>query len=167
MLEVMGCHNQLLRWYTGVKCVKVQRQASSQQKEFIKFLKKVQQEHDFKIIYEVDDVVFRECIPDYNKFKFAFDTEEVRSNCIDIINLVDEVTVTCDFMRKLYQEKTGQEKITVIPNFVPNGWMGQLFNPEKVRRAFEDNRRRPRILYTKTTNVSPEFYIQAPEHIMM
>jgi len=35
------------RWYTGVKSVKVQRQASSQQKEFIKFLKQVQQEHDF------------------------------------------------------------------------------------------------------------------------
>jgi len=124
------------RWYTGVKCVKVQRQASSEQKEFVKFLKNVQQEHGFKIIYEVDDVVFKECIPDYNKFKFAFDTEEIRQNCIDIINMVDEVTVTCDFMRKLYQEKTGQEKITVIPNFVPNGWMGQLFNPQRVRRAF-------------------------------
>ena len=136
------------KWYTGVKCVKVQRQASSQQKEFVKFLKQVQQEHGFKIIYEVDDVVFKEVIPDYNKFKFAFDTEEVRQNCIDIINLVDEVTVTCDFMRKLYQEKTGQEKITVIPNFVPNGWMGQLFDPRKIQREFENNRRKPRILYT-------------------
>ena len=136
------------RWYTGVKCVKVQRQASGEQKEFVKFLKNVQQEHGFKIIYEVDDVVFKEVIPDYNKFKFAFDTEEIRQNCIDIINMVDEVTVTCDFMRKLYQEKSGQEKITVIPNFVPNGWMGQLFNPQKVRRSFEDNRRKPRILYT-------------------
>ena len=136
------------KWYTGVKCVKVQRQASSQQKEFVKFLKNVQQEHGFKIIYEVDDVVFKEVIPDYNKFKFAFDTEEVRQNCVDIINLVDEVTVTCDFMRKLYQEKTGQEKITVIPNFVPNGWMGQLFDPRKIQREFENNRRKPRILYT-------------------
>jgi len=136
------------RWYTGVKAVKVQRQASQHQKEFVKYLKQVQQEHGFKIIYEVDDVVFKECIPDYNKFKFAFDTEEIRQNCIDIINMVDEVTVTCDFMRKLYQKKTGQEKITVIPNFVPNGWMGQLYNPQKVHREFENNRRKPRILYT-------------------
>ena len=136
------------RWYTGVKCVKVQRQASQHQKEFVKYLKQVQQEHGFKIIYEVDDVVFKECIPDYNKFKFAFDTEEIRQNCIDIINMVDEVTVTCDFMRKLYQKKTGQEKITVIPNFVPNGWLGQLFNPQRVQREFENNKRKPRILYT-------------------
>ena len=44
-------------WYTKVNAVKLQRQASSMQKEFIKFLKHVQQEHGFKIIYEVDDVV--------------------------------------------------------------------------------------------------------------
>ena len=135
-------------WYTGVNCVKLQRQASAQQKEFVKFLKQVQQEHGFKIIYEVDDVVFREVIPDYNKFKFAFDTDEVRQNCIDIINLVDEVTVTCDFMRRLYQEKTGQEKITVIPNFIPYGWMGYQYNEHNIKKAFNKNKKKPRILYT-------------------
>ena len=66
------------RWYQGVKAVTLQRQASKSQVEFVKHLKKIQQEHGFKIIYEVDDVVFREEIPDYNKFKFAFDTQEVR-----------------------------------------------------------------------------------------
>jgi len=135
-------------WYTGVKCVKVQRQASSQQKEFIKFLKHVQQEHGFKIVYEVDDVVFREVIPDYNKFKFAFDTDEIRQNCVDIINMVDEVTVTCDFMRRLYQEKTGKEEITVIPNFVPESWMGHCFNEHKIRKQYNKNKKKPRILYT-------------------
>tara|TARA_R110000744_G_C19334526_1_gene558903 strand:- start:433 stop:1686 length:1254 start_codon:yes stop_codon:yes gene_type:complete len=136
------------RWYQGVKAVKLQRQASSSQLEFVKHLKQVQQEHGFKIIYEVDDVVFKEVIPDYNKFKFAFDTEEIRQNCVDIINLVDEVTVTCDFMKRLYQEKTGQQNITVIPNFIPNGWMGQLFNPKEIERSYEKNKRKPRILYT-------------------
>jgi len=136
------------RWYTGVKCVKVQRQASSQQKEFVKFLKNIQQEYGFKIIYEVDDVVFKEVIPDYNKFKFAFDTEEIRQNCIDIINMVDEVTVTCDFMKRLYQKKTGQQNITVIPNFIPNGWMGQLYDKDRIISGFKQNRNRPRILYT-------------------
>ena len=136
------------QWYQGVKAVKLQRQASSSQKEFVKFLKEVQKQHDFKIIYEVDDVVFREVIPDYNKFKFAFDNDEIRQNCIDIINMVDEVTVTCNFMKQLYIEKTGQQKVTVIPNFVPNSWMGQLFNPKKVERAYDQNKKKPRILYT-------------------
>jgi len=136
------------RWYEKVKAVKLQRQASGSQKQFLEHLKKVQQEHDFKIIYEVDDVVFKEEIPDYNKFKFAFDNNEVRQNCIDMINMVDEVTVTCDFMRRLYIEKTGQQNITVIPNFVPNFWMGHLFNLRKVQGSFDKNKKKPRILYT-------------------
>tara|TARA_R110000765_G_scaffold127117_1_gene225137 strand:+ start:821 stop:2032 length:1212 start_codon:yes stop_codon:yes gene_type:complete len=136
------------RWYAGVKSVKLQRQASKSQLEFVRHLKKVQQEHGFKLIYEVDDVVFREEIPDYNKFKFAFDTPEVRQNCIDIINECDEVTVTCDFMRKLYQEKTGKKEITVIPNFVPHFWMGHLFNRQQVQNNYDKNKRKPRILYT-------------------
>lgn len=136
------------RFYQNVKAVKLQRQASSSQKEFIKFLKSIQGDYGFKIIYEVDDVVFREEIPDYNKFKFAFDNDEVRNNCIEMINMVDEVTVTCDFMRRLYIEKTGQKNITVIPNFVPNFWMGRLFNGKNVADQFEKNKKKPRILYT-------------------
>ena len=135
-------------WYTGVKTVKLQRQASSQQKEFVKFLKSIQQDFGFKIVYEVDDVVFKEVIPDYNKFKFAFDTDEIRQNCVDIINLVDEVTVTCDFMRKLYQEKTGQQNITVIPNFIPESWMGHYFNEHAIKKEFNKHKKKPRILYT-------------------
>ncbi len=136
------------RFYQNVKAVKLQRQASGQQKEFLKFLKQIQGDIGFKIIYEVDDVVFKEEIPDYNKFKFAFDNDEVRNNCIEMIGMVDEVSVTCDFMRRLYTEKTGQEKITVIPNFVPNFWMGHLFDGKNVSDQFDKNKRKPRILYT-------------------
>ena len=136
------------RFYKDVKAVKIQRQASSSQKKFIEYLKKVQQEHGFKLIYEVDDVVFKEEIPDYNKFKFAFDTEEIRQNCIDIINLCDEVTVTCPYIRDLYREKTGQQNISVIPNFVPNFWMGNLFDGKEVSKQFDLNKKKPRILYT-------------------
>ena len=136
------------RWYQGVKAVKLQRQASKSQVDFVKHLKQVQQEHGFKIIYEVDDVVFREEIPDYNKFKFAFDTAEVRDNCIQIMDMADEITVTCDFMRKLFQSKLTNKKVTVIPNFVPHTWMGYLFNRSQVQNNFDKNKRKPRILYT-------------------
>lgn len=136
------------RWYQGVRCVKVQRQASNDQKEFVKYLKSIQKECGFKIIYEVDDVVFREDIPDYNKFKFAFDNDEIRNNCIEIINMCDEVTVTCDYMRKLYQTRTGKQEITVVPNFVPYHWMGHHFNKQKIWNNYDKNRRKPRVLYT-------------------
>jgi glycosyltransferase involved in cell wall biosynthesis len=149
-----GCSTSLTamvfdpRWYTNVKCVKVQRQASSDQREFIKYLKSIQSQHGFKLIYEVDDVVFREDIPDYNKFKFAFDNDEIRNNCIEIINLCDEVTVTCDYMRKLYQERTGKKEITVIPNFVPYSWMGHQYNKNRIWNNYDKNKKKPRILYT-------------------
>jgi glycosyltransferase involved in cell wall biosynthesis len=149
-----GCSTSLTamvfdpRWYTGVKCVKVQRQASSDQREFIKYLKSIQPQHGFKLVYEVDDVVFREDIPDYNKFKFAFDNDEIRNNCIEIINLCDEVTVTCDYMRKLYQERTGKREITVIPNFVPYSWMGHQYNKNRICNNYDKNKKKPRVLYT-------------------
>lgn len=152
--EGLGCSTSLTamifdpRWYTGVKSVKVQRQASNDQKEFVKHLKNIQKDYGFKIIYEVDDVVFREDIPDYNKFKFAFDNDEIRNNCIEIINMCDEVTVTCDYMRKLYQKRTGKKEITVIPNFVPYGWMGYQYNKQQIWSNYDKNKRRPRVLYT-------------------
>ena len=136
------------RWYAGVKCVTLQRQASKSQVQFAKHLKKVQQEHGFKIIYEVDDVVFREEIPDYNKFKFAFDSEEVRDNCSEIMELCDEITLTCDFMRNLFKSKISNQNVTVIPNFVPNNWMGYLYDRNRIQRSYESNKRKPRILYT-------------------
>jgi hypothetical protein len=136
------------RWYQNVKAVKLQRQAAPAQLEFVKHLKEIQKKYDFKIIYEVDDVVFREEIPDYNKFKFAFDTDEVRKTVVDIMDLCDEITLTCDFMRKLFQSKLTNQKVTVIPNFVPYNWMGYLYNPRRIRSAFQKNKQKPRILYT-------------------
>lgn len=135
-------------YYRGVKAVRVQRQASTQQKGFIEHLKRVQQIHNFKLIYEVDDVVFHECIPDYNKFKFAFNSDEIRQNCIDIMNMCDEVTVTCPYMQQLYKEKTGKKEITVVPNFIPQFWMGNMYNKAKVYSNLDTHRRKPRILYT-------------------
>ena len=149
-----GCSTSLTcmvfdpRWYQHVKSVKLQRQASEPQKKFVSFLKSIQPEYGFKLIYEVDDVVFEEDIPDYNKFKVSFTDDGVRQNCIDIINMCDEVTVTCEFMKNLYKERTGKSEITVVPNFVPNFWMGHFYNKRRIVDSYEKNYKKPRILYT-------------------
>lgn len=135
------------KWYKDVKAIRVQRQATPSQKMFVQHLKNMQKEIGFKLIYEVDDVIFREDIPDYNKFKFAFVADEIRQSAIDIINMCDEVTVTCDFMRDLYREKTGKQEITVIPNFVPRFWMGNFFDERRVSMNYDKHKKRPRILY--------------------
>jgi glycosyltransferase involved in cell wall biosynthesis len=134
-------------FYRDIKTITLQRQATDHHKEFMKFLKSIQPEMGFKLIYEVDDVVFREEIPDYNASKFGFDDDNIRQNCIDMINMVDEVTVTCKFMRDLYIEKTGKKEITAIPNFMPYWWIGHQYDYRKICDNFEKYKRKPRIVY--------------------
>lgn len=135
------------RWYVNVKAIRLQRQATSAQLEFVKFLKEVQKQVGFKIIYEVDDVVFREDIPDYNKFKTAFTSDEIRNNVTSIINMCDEVSVTCNFMRELYQQRTGKKEITVVPNFPAKFWIGNYFDPNRINALYDKNKKKPRLLY--------------------
>jgi glycosyltransferase involved in cell wall biosynthesis len=134
-------------FYQNVKCITLQRQAAPHQKQFMEYLKSIQPEFGFKLIYEVDDVVFREEIPDHNASKHGFDSDEIRQNCVDMINMVDEVTVTCQYMKDLYIEKTGQEKITVVPNFMPHWWIGHQYDYRKICDNFEKFKKRPRIVY--------------------
>lgn len=135
------------RIYQHIHAIRLQRQASSPQKEFVKFLKSLQGQYNFKLIYEVDDVVFREDIPDYNKFKHAFTSDEIRNNIQEIITMCDEVTVTCDFMKQLYTHRTGKKEITVIPNFPAKFWIGNYYNPERIVKLYDTYKRKPRILY--------------------
>ena len=135
------------RWYHNVKAVRLQRQATSSQKEFVKFLNSIKNDVGFKIIYEVDDVVFREDIPDYNKFKFAFVSDEIRNNVTEIINMCDEVTVTNHFMKNLYTERTGKKEITVIPNFPAKFWIGNYFDPARINALYDKHKNRPRVMY--------------------
>lgn len=136
------------RWYVNVKAIRLQRQATTHQKEFVKFLLDVKKQVGFKLIYEIDDVVFREDIPDYNKFKSAFVSDEIRTNVTEIIHMCDEVSVTCDYMKQLYEERTGKKEITVIPNFPAKFWIGNYFNPDRINQLYDKNKKKPRILYT-------------------
>ena len=134
-------------FYRGVKSVRVQRQATDAQFEYIKWLKGLSKELDFKIIYEIDDIIFKEDIPNYNKFKFAFDDEKIRKTSMEIMQICDEITVTNKFMQKYYREKTGKNNVTVIPNFIPKFWMDRFFNFNTIRENFQKYKSKPRIVY--------------------
>jgi hypothetical protein len=136
--------------YAASRSIRIQRQAADHQLEFVQWLVDFRKQAglDYKIIYEVDDIVFEEDIPDYNKFKSAFVGGTTRSNIMKIINLCDEMSVTNDFMRDYFKAKTGMQNITVVPNFPPKFWTGNFFNHAKVCSRYEKHKRRPRILYT-------------------
>jgi len=135
------------RWYIHAKVVRLQRQATSHQLQFVKFLKEVQQQVGFRLVYEIDDLVFHEDIPEYNKFKPAFTDPAIRENILQIMNLCDEVTVTCQFMKDYYAEKTGHKNITIIPNFPPKFWIGNHYDPKWISDCYDQYQKKPRILY--------------------
>lgn len=135
------------RWYVNTKVVRIQRQATEHQLSFVKFLKEVQKQVGFRLVYEIDDIVFSEDIPDYNKFKPAFTDPNIRKNILEIMNLCDEITVTCQFMKDYYMQKTGHKNITVIPNFPPKFWIGNHYDPKWISDSYDQYKKKPRILY--------------------
>ena len=137
-----------LRFYGGIKAIRMQRQATPVQREFIKELKKAQSQLGFKLIYEVDDIVFKDDIPDYNRCKDAFVDQTIIESILEIMQSMDEITVTCKYMKEYYQEKTGNKKITVVPNYPPKFWLDRYYDKNRVEKLYEQNKKRPRVLYS-------------------
>lgn len=134
-------------YFRGVKTVRIQRQATPNQLQFVKFLKELSAKAQFRIVYEIDDLVFAEDIPEYNKFKPAFTDPSIRETAQNIMELCDEITVTCNFMKEYYLGKTKNKNVTVIPNFPPKFWMGNYYNEKRLSENYDTNKTRPRILY--------------------
>jgi hypothetical protein len=137
-----------LRFYQGIKAIRMQRQATPIQRDFIKELKKVQSQLKFRLIYEIDDIVFKDDIPDYNRCKDAFVDQKIIDSILEIMQAMDEITVTCKYMKKYYQDKTGNKNITVIPNYPPKFWLDRFYDEDRIQKLYEKNKKRPRVLYS-------------------
>ena len=156
--QVMNAHSKAIvhgttvmnldaKYYTQAKAVRIQRQATPQQLEFMKWLRQMADANNFRLIYEIDDICFHEDIPDYNKYKTAFTDPKIRQSAQEMMEICDEITVTCPFMRDYYLSKTSNKNVTVIPNFMPKFWLGGRSNINRTMESFEKNKRKPRILY--------------------
>jgi hypothetical protein len=136
------------RFYSPIKTIRMQRQATPVQNAFIKQLNNVKKSMGFRLVYEVDDIVFKDDIPDYNRCKDAFTDPKIVESILEIMGMMDEVTVTCQYMKDYYINKTGNKNITVVPNYPPRFWLDGHYNREKIINNFEKNKKRPRILYS-------------------
>jgi hypothetical protein len=137
-----------VRFYQGIKAIRMQRQATPIQRDFIKELKKASGQLGFRMIYEVDDIVFKDDIPDYNRCKEAFVDQNIIDSILEIMQTMDEITVTCKYMKEYYQEKTGNKNITVIPNYPPKFWLDRFYQKDRIEKLYEQHKKRPRILYS-------------------
>mgnify|MGYP003114306155 CR=1 FL=1 len=136
------------RYYVQAKGVRIQRQATPQQMEFVKYIRQVADKNNFRLIYEIDDICFHEDIPDYNKYKTAFTNPEIRNASQEMMKMCDEITVTCPFMKDYYMSKTGHKNVTVVPNFMPKFWLGHFSDINRTMESYEKNKRKPRVLYS-------------------
>jgi hypothetical protein len=137
-----------IKFYQGIKTIRFQRQATPIQKEFVKELKKASSHFGFKLLYEVDDIVFKDDIPDYNRCKDAFVDETIVNSILDIMGMMDEISVTCKYMKEYYIEKTGNKNITVIPNYPPKFWLDRFYDKDRMAKLYDQHKKRPRILYS-------------------
>ncbi len=135
------------RFYQGLKAVRLQRQATPAQLQFVNFLKQGSEQNNFKIIYEIDDIIFKDDIPDFNRCKVAFEDESVLQSALSIMQLSDELSVTCEYMKEYYRDKTGNKNITVIPNYAPRIWADGFYDKERLSRNYDKYKKRPRIGY--------------------
>ena len=135
------------RYYVQAKGVRIQRQATPQQLEFVKWIRKVADKNNFRLIYEIDDICFHEDIPDYNKYKTAFTDPNIRKSAQEMMAMCDEITVTCPYMKDYYKAKTNNNNVTVVPNFMPKFWLGRYSDLNRTMESYDKNKRKPRILY--------------------
>ena len=135
------------RYYQNIKSVKIQRQVTAPQLEFTKFLRDLSgKTNNFKIYYEIDDVIFPEDIPIYNKSREAFVDPAVAKTATEIIRLCDYITCPTKYMAEYYTEKTGVPAI-VLPNYMPKFWLDRFYSKTKIVENFDKNKKRPRIGY--------------------
>jgi O-antigen biosynthesis protein len=130
-------------FYKTVEAVKVQRQATPHQKMFLEHLKSITKDKKTKFIYEVDDVVFSEDIPMYNRNRDAFTDPVIRQTIIDIMMEMDEITVTCDYFRDYLKDKLGKKEVSTLPNYLMKWWFDRYYNLGDLGKKFEKNKKKP------------------------
>ena len=135
------------RFYSTVEAIKFQRQATIFQKDFVKaiqqLIKSAPKHSVKKLIYEVDDVVFAEDIPLYNRNRDAFTDPDIQKSIKEILLSMDEITVTTEYFRDYLIAKTGIKNVTAIPNYLMKWWFDRYYNLGDLVKKFEKNKKKP------------------------
>ena len=131
------------RFYGTVQAIKLQRQATPYQRDFVKALKEMSKQNSSKIIYEVDDVVFAEDIPLYNRNRDAFTSPEIQNSIKDILSMMDEIVVTSDYFRDYMIHKSGNKNVTAVPNYLMKWWFDRYYNLGNLVKQYDKNKKKP------------------------
>ncbi|MCH9617341.1 MAG: hypothetical protein SP4CHLAM5_07340 [Chlamydiia bacterium] len=134
------------KYYENADVVQIQRISSKEVSDFFIKLCERKKELNFRLVYDVDDILFMEDIPDFHcarQMKDSFDKEAT----IKLLNVCDEVVTSTPFLREYYIQKGVKADITVIPNRIPYFWGGSYYNEQALLSIYHKHKERPRILY--------------------
>lgn len=132
----------------GWCCIKIQRQATPLQLEFVKFIKQAATQFNIKVIYEVDDLIMDTKIPMFNRCRDAFVDPTIQDSIRKIIDICGEMSVCSPYMKKMYSEYYNKKEVTCVPNYAAKYWFGNRYDENKLQSNYEKNKKRPRILCT-------------------
>jgi hypothetical protein len=136
-----------------------QRAMAPQMIEQIAEYKKLQTKYGYKMVYDIDDFIWNgpdegECIPPYN-FGSTKIGQDVQDAAIVIMNMMDTVCVSTQFLGDYIKKKGVTSEIKVVPNAV-----AQYFWGNTKRKPIKEKIKKPRVIYTG----SPTHYSNDPNN---
>jgi hypothetical protein len=137
--------------YTNADAVVIQRTAGKGSVDYIRQLSELSKKADFRLIYDVDDVVFLDDVPDFHYCKSG-NKEDPTETSKEIMDMCDEITVSTQYLKDYYHRTTGIEEISVLPNRIPYSWAGNFYSEEYLKRNFRKHRKKPRIIYAGSSS---------------
>lgn len=142
------------------KAILFQRQMTPGHLQVIKAYKQHQQQLQYKMIWDMDDFIWganeeqgghvEDGVPSYN-FGAKHITPEIKACSVEIMNLMDEITVSTEPMKDyIVSVLKVKPKVTVLPNAVPMYFWGT-----KRKEPIKEDLIKPRVIYTG----SPTHYL--------
>lgn len=113
----------------------------------VKKYSELKKKYNYNMVYDIDDFIWRgpdegEEIPEYN-FGSKNITDPVRASALEIMNEMDIVCTSTDFLGQYIKDHGVTSKIVTVPNAVCQSFWG----PHR-RRPIKSKIEKPRVLYT-------------------
>lgn len=135
-------------YFDGVNINICQRQVSSPQAHYFNnFIIPVSKSKGSWVVYNIDDCIHKDDIPPYNMAQASYMSDELMNNIKSMLLNSDFVLVTTDELKEYYNQKfeVPLDRIIVIPNYIPQWWMGNYYDKDKAMKLYRKHKNRPRI----------------------
>jgi hypothetical protein len=137
--------------YKTADVVQIQRITKQVDVDFLEKLCSLKEELNFRLVYDVDDVLFMEDVPGFHLGKSSekFLNKDATKRAME---LCDEIVVSTPFLKEYYIQKGIKTKSSVIGNKIPYFWAGNYYHEDVIIKNYRDHKKRPRILYAGATS---------------